>query len=59
MFLKFRLRSIENSNPNFPISLLLLRKTKKNQDEVVGHAKVTRLPLEPERCLIESGNTVH
>lgn len=30
-FLIFRMRSIENSNPNLPISLLLLKKYPKNQ----------------------------
>ena len=53
------MRSIENSNPNLPISLLLLKNNQKIKDEVVGHAKITRLPLETGKCLIESGNSCY
>jgi hypothetical protein len=49
------MRTIENSNPNLPISLLLIKNTQQNKDEVVGHAKISRLPLVPGTCLIESG----
>ncbi|XP_046646609.1 N-alpha-acetyltransferase 80-like [Daphnia pulicaria] len=49
-----RMRTIENSNPNLPISLLLIKNTQQNKDEVVGHAKISRLPLVPGTCLIES-----
>jgi hypothetical protein len=55
VFLKLRMRTIENSNPNLPISLLLIKNTQQNKDEVVGHAKISRLPLVPGTCLIESG----
>lgn len=50
-----RVRSIENSNPNLPISLLIVSRI--NEQDVIGHAKITRLPLNPNSCWIESGNT--
>jgi len=46
----FRLRSIENSNDNLPLSLILVKPPRL----VVGHAKISRLPRNPEGCWIES-----
>ena len=53
----FRLRSIENSNPNLPVSLLLVNKKGINNSnkEVVGHAKISRLPNDLKSCWVESG----
>jgi len=45
-----RMRSIENSNDNLPMSLLLVKTPRK----VIGHARISRLPRDPEGCWIES-----
>lgn len=52
-----RLRSIENSNPNLPVSLLLviLKRGNTNNNEVIGHAKISRLPNNQQSCWVESG----
>lgn len=46
-----RLRSIENSNDSLPLSLLLVRMPDK---VVVGYARISQLPRNPEGCYIES-----
>ncbi|XP_032781871.2 N-alpha-acetyltransferase 80 isoform X1 [Daphnia magna] len=49
-----RLRSIESSNPNLPISLIMVSNTTTGKGDVIGHAKIARLPFEPASCMIES-----
>ena len=52
-----RLRSIENSNPHLPVSLLLVitKGINNSNEEVVGHAKISRLPNDLKSCWVESG----
>lgn len=47
------MRSIESSNENFPMSILLVDDLQ--HSSVVGHAKICKLPNMKEGCWVESG----